>query len=274
MTTFDQLISHRFRGFSEVENSMAGLEAALDFGVQYVEFDIRVSACGTPVIYHDEYAKDRKGQKRHISQLMAGDFSDMGGAFAHIPLAEDLLRMTARHSNKQAKLLIDIKDYGFETEIDALVRSHRLEGRVIYVSWLPAVLYRMAELAPNIPLCLSYWPQDPDAAVQALHHVYKAKDGILPKPAKNYSHGERSGWVITGGVQGTMRDILKRCHGMVCMPHTMLSRPLIHAYQADGIKVSSFAYTDPDLLERHAAHYKPDLYFIDNRQLFEIYRSR
>ena len=55
MVNFKTFISHRFRGFSDVENTIDGLNAALDFGVQQVEFDIRVSKCGTPMIYHDEY---------------------------------------------------------------------------------------------------------------------------------------------------------------------------------------------------------------------------
>ena len=56
MPKFDQLISHRFRGFSYRENTIKGLMNALDLGVQVLEFDIRVTRCGTPIIYHDEYA--------------------------------------------------------------------------------------------------------------------------------------------------------------------------------------------------------------------------
>ena len=53
MPTLTQLVSHRFRGFSPHENTIQGLNAALDFGVAQVEFDIRVTKCGTPLIYHD-----------------------------------------------------------------------------------------------------------------------------------------------------------------------------------------------------------------------------
>ena len=57
--TIDALISHRFRGFAKRENTLEGLKAALDFGVVNLEFDVRVAACGTPMIYHDEYALDK-----------------------------------------------------------------------------------------------------------------------------------------------------------------------------------------------------------------------
>jgi len=41
MVGITQLVSHRFRGFSEKENTVEGLNAALDFGVAQVEFDIQ-----------------------------------------------------------------------------------------------------------------------------------------------------------------------------------------------------------------------------------------
>jgi len=53
-----RLISHRFRGFAGEENTVAGLTAAMSRGVELLEFDIRVTLCGTPLIYHDEYALD------------------------------------------------------------------------------------------------------------------------------------------------------------------------------------------------------------------------
>ena len=67
--TMANLISHRFRGFSKYENTLDGLQAALDFGVINLEFDVRVAACGTPMVYHDEYAYDSGKTKRHLCDI-------------------------------------------------------------------------------------------------------------------------------------------------------------------------------------------------------------
>jgi len=267
--SFHSLISHRFRGFSEHENTIAGLIAALDFGVQKVEFDIRVTHCGTPLIYHDEHALDKKGEKRYISDIFAHDLMELGGVFQHMPTADALFAEAAAHANQSCQLLVDIKDAGFEVEIDSLIRAHGLENRTVYVSWVPNVLYRMAEIAPDIPLCLSHWPQSPDDLLRALHHVYDAKDGRIPHTQRQYVHGERLGWYVKGGLKGELRMHIRQSAGSVCLPHNMLERSNIQQYQTEGIEVSAFSFVDWDVMRRARDAYALDMYFIDNKKVFE-----
>ena len=84
MVALKHLISHRFRGFSPYENTISGLNAALDFGVLNLEFDIRVAKCGTPMIYHDEFALDKNGTAHRLSDVMASDYAELGGIFAQL----------------------------------------------------------------------------------------------------------------------------------------------------------------------------------------------
>ena len=274
MVSFNNLISHRFRGFSDYENTIAGLNAALDYGVQIVEFDIRVAACGTPLIYHDEYALDKSGKKRLISKTFTKDLSNLGGAFSHMPTADALFKTAANHSNNTCQLLVDIKDYGFEEEINALIHLHGLQNRTVYVSWLPNVLYRMAEIAPHIPLCLSHWPQSPDAATRAKHHVHEALDGKIPRLTDKYIHGERSGWFVKNGLRGDLRRLIQKSKGSVCLPVNMLSKDLIAEYQADGIEVSAFSFIDSNVMTQFETDYGLDQYFIDNKLVFEQHPGR
>lgn len=272
MTQLNRLISHRFRGFSDIENTISGLKAALDFGVKIVEFDIRVSKCGTPIIYHDEHARDASGKLHTIANLMASDLSGLGGDFAHMPGFAELLDVARSHTNR-AKLLIDIKDAGFEEEIHALVMERRLSDRVTYVSWIPNVLYRLHKIAPDIPLCLSHWCRDPNAMIRAYHKVHTAKAGHVPRLAQDYIHGERSGWFIDGPLRGELRDILKACGGSVCVPQDMVSADLVANYHRDSIPVSTFSYVDWKSINNHAERFNIDLYFIDNKKVFETYVS-
>ena len=156
MVDIHNLVSHRFRGFAPYENTVEGLKSALDFGVKHIEFDIRVAKCGTPIIYHDENAPDKNGKIHHLCDVMAKDFHTLSGTFGRMPSADDLFAVASQHNNK-AKLLIDIKDAGFESEIYALVRLNKLGSQAVYVSWVPEALYAMHDLHPEADFCLSHW---------------------------------------------------------------------------------------------------------------------
>lgn len=269
MITLDHLISHRFRGFSDIENSLEGLRHALDFGVKHLEFDIRVARCGTPMIFHDEHAKDGQGKSHLLADIMAKDFMAMDGRFAHMPSFDALLSIVANHPHTTAHLLVDIKDAGFETEINALVHAHKLQDRVTYVSWVPEALYAIHDLAPDIPLCLSHWCQSPDTATRKKHKVFKAKDGHVPRPSRNQVHGERSGWWVDGPLRGELREIIAKTGGSVCVPEGMVSAELVVDYHKDKIKVSTFSYLTHEHIKTHQDHMNIDLYFIDNKTVFD-----
>lgn len=269
--TMDNLISHRFRGFSKYENTLEGLNAALGFGVQNLEFDIRVAACGTPMIYHDEHAPDKFGNQLKLCDYKASQYEGLGGRFALMPSFDDLLALVRTHSNTTARLLIDVKDYGFEHEIHALVMSHMLEHRSVYVSWLPDVLYRMHELAPDIPLCLSHWCGPIGPAVRKHHGVYVSKDGHIAHGTQRYIHGVRSGWSVLEPIIGEMLNILQVSGGGICVPQAMLTREQSDYYHNHRLFVSTFSYTDWDAINAHKDSLNVGLYFIDNKTIFDNY---
>ncbi|MGA7479774.1 MAG: glycerophosphodiester phosphodiesterase family protein, partial [Azonexus sp.] len=47
-------IAHRGGGSLAPENTLAGIHLAASFGYRAVEFDVMLSADGTPVLIHDE----------------------------------------------------------------------------------------------------------------------------------------------------------------------------------------------------------------------------
>ena len=265
----DALISHRFRGFSQYENTLEGFIAALDFGVQYLEFDIRAAACGTPMIYHDEYAHDGQGTRRLLCDYKASSYSALGGDFARMPSFDALLHTAAAHKNNTARLLIDIKDTGFEHEIHALVMLYKVQERTIYVSWQADVLFRLHEIAPEIPLCFSHWSMAVTPKIMTDHIVYKAKNGNVTPRSDSHIIGERSGWSVDVPLTGKMLDILIASGGGVCVPQVMLTRALSDHYHEQALFVSTFSYTDWNAINEHDDKLNIDLYFIDNKRVFE-----
>lgn len=266
MVSLSNLISHRFRGFSEHENTVAGLKAALDFGAQQVEFDIRVSRCGTPLIYHDEFAKSKSGERHLICNIMACDREKLGGAFSHMPSADALFRAAAIHPNK-AKLLVDMKDAGFEDMLVALAHAYGLTNRIVWVSWLPETLYAVRDLLPDAQLTLSHWCQNPNIAIRKLHTIYEADNGQIARPKRRRVMGERSGWYVDGPLKGKIRDLVQN----VCVPATMVTRDLVEDYQADNISVSAFSYITRQDVDAAEANLGLDDFFIDSKAVFDSF---
>lgn len=261
----NNLISHRFRGFAPNENTIDGLTRALDFGVKLLEFDIRAARCGTPMIYHDASAPDKNGQHRRLCDFMASDFMALGGTFARIPTAQSLFEAAAAHENTDAKLLIDVKDCGLEDMIIALVGENRLQERSVYVSWLPEVLFAIAERIPDAKLCLSHWCQRPGGAIRSRHAVFEAPGGHVHDTGRRHIIGETSGWYLDGPIKGPLAGKLDT----VCVPQNMVTAELVAAYHALGIQVSTFSYLDWPHINDHRERMNIDMYFIDNKEVFD-----
>jgi glycerophosphoryl diester phosphodiesterase len=264
MARLDQIISHRFRGFSDHESTLEGLIAALDFGVKQIEFDIRLTRCGTPLITHDESARDSSGVLRKICDVMAKDIPALGGDFTRMPSARDLFAAIADHENRDCVLLIDVKDAGFEEMLYALCAEHRLRDRSIWVSWLPEVLYAIHEIDPSARTCLSHWCQPPSLTTRTVHTVYDANLGHVDRPDRRYVHGERSGWFVDGPLRGHLRDIVD----WVCVPAGQISAALVEDYHADGTQVSAFSYMTLDAMNLAEQRYGHDAFFSDAKAPF------
>lgn len=265
MASFDQLISHRFRGFSERESTLDGLRSALDFGVQQIEFDIRMTRCGTPLITHDEAAHSAAGELIKICDIRAAELDWLGGDFAHMLTARELFQAIALHDNQTCQILIDVKDAGFEEMLYALCAEFRLRDRAIWVSWLPEVLYALEDIDPSARKCLSHWCASPDRATRDIHIVYEANKGEITRPERRLVHGERSGWFVDGPLKGALRDIVD----WVCVPAGQISRALVEDYHRDAIQVSAFSYLSHGDIIDAEVRIGHDAFFCDAREPFK-----
>lgn len=264
MAQLSQIISHRFRGFSDHESTITGLLAALDYGVRQIEFDIRLTRCGTPIITHDESARDHAGQIHRVCDVLAADLANLGGDFARMPTARALFAAVAAHGNHDCTLLIDVKDAGFEDMLYALCAEYRLRDRSIWVSWLPEVLFAVHDIDPDARTCLSHWCQSPDSPTRAVHTVYAAKAGEIARPTRRYVHGERSGWFVDGPLRGQLRNIVD----WVCIPAGQISADLVADYHRDNIQVSAFSYLTLDAMNAAEQAYGHDAFFSDAKAPF------
>lgn len=77
------IIAHRGSSAVAPENTLAAFSRALDDGAEGVEFDVRITRDGIPVVFHDSDLKRIAGSEVRIDALTAAELADVdvGGWF-------------------------------------------------------------------------------------------------------------------------------------------------------------------------------------------------
>jgi glycerophosphoryl diester phosphodiesterase len=147
-------LAHRGDWRRAPENSIAAIEAALRVpGCDGVEFDVRLSYDGVPVLIHDETLERVQGQPRRVDEVSADGLEDLG-----VPSLADALGVVPH----RAAINVDLKGLHDRTVVEVLA-SGRGPGLVngVVSSFLPDTLERIAGLAPAWPRWLNAWDLSP-----------------------------------------------------------------------------------------------------------------
>lgn len=135
-----------------IENSVPAFEAALARGYG-IECDVRPAACGTPMVFHDltlERLVEAEGavSKHAAPALKSLRFKNVGGSMI------DLAELTELVGGR-VPLLVEIKsewDAPDARFLEAIAAAAlRYKGPIALMSFDPAVMAAMRELAPEIP---------------------------------------------------------------------------------------------------------------------------
>ena len=143
-------IAHRGDSRHAPENTLPALEAALAIaGCDGVEFDVRVSADGVPVLLHDETLARVQGHPDRVDELPARALEDLG-----VPTLADVL---ARIPHR-AQLDVELKGRHDRAVVEVLAagRGPGLVNAVVS-SFDPDALERVGGLAPAWPRWLNAW---------------------------------------------------------------------------------------------------------------------
>jgi glycerophosphoryl diester phosphodiesterase len=134
------LLGHRgARGFRSLrENTIASFDRALSDGCDGFEFDVRRTADGVGVVWHDPESKGRFIEKSSADQM------------PHLERLPDVLK---RYQDS-AFLDIELKVAGLEKITSDLLRRFRPRKGYVVSSFLPDVLRAVHDEDPSIPLGL------------------------------------------------------------------------------------------------------------------------
>lgn len=119
------IIGHRGASAVAPENSMAAFVAAIEAGADGIEFDVRLSADGVPVIIHDDTLQRTHGLRRRVVDLTAEALRSV-----NVPSLRDLFELMSQND-----LILCLEIKGSSPELAErcceLVREFSFEERVI-----------------------------------------------------------------------------------------------------------------------------------------------
>jgi glycerophosphoryl diester phosphodiesterase len=203
-----EIIAHRGFSAQAPENTLSAMEAALDTGVESVEFDLHTAACGTPVLFHDPMlGRTTNGVgplgRRPLAQLKA---LDAGSWFSpefsgeRIPTQEEAL---ANLRNRVYRVYQDIKGYREIEDLDRMAnitRDTEMAGSTVFVSSNWMILNRLRRVAPEIQR--AYLVESPDNLSEALDRAVVDEGSLLDvEIGVALAHPERIREALRAGVE-------------------------------------------------------------------------
>ena len=191
-----EIIGHRGNPVHFPENTLPSLLGAVAAGARSVEFDVRVAACGTPVLLHDatlDRTTDGSGSVEaftldELRELDAGSWFDPAFRGTRVPSLEEALaallppppRGPGHRIHRIHRIYAELKgvrESGDLARILERIRRTGAEDRVILISLDFELLLDLRARAPG--LTLGFVAEDEGALADALPLVRQDPRSIL-----------------------------------------------------------------------------------------------
>jgi len=205
-------VGHKGADLVAPGNTVASFQAALEHGVDMIEFDVLRLRDGRLVLAHD--------------------YEDAAGR-EPLPL-EDGLDHFAGEAYADVELDVDLKLPGYEREVIEGLRARGLLQRTLVSSHYLESLDEVAQLAPEVPRGLS---------------VPRVRRDYTKTPLAVPAYGVAR--VMRARLPGRARQLLRGGRIQAVMAHWLLvSRRLVDVVHAEGGQVYVWTVDDPRRIER------------------------
>jgi glycerophosphoryl diester phosphodiesterase len=139
------------------ENTLAGISAAIENGVDAIEVDVRATADGLPVLLHDSSLERTTGDQRELAEVTSDELSalqvldpyDDAGPQSVPTLAEALVLIDGR-----CQLVIEVKQADIEQLIATTLREASATGWCWLWSFDLWIASAVSEALPGVPTSL------------------------------------------------------------------------------------------------------------------------
>jgi glycerophosphoryl diester phosphodiesterase len=157
------VVAHRGASVEQPENTIEAFEAAIDAGADAVEFDVRLTADGVPVVMHDPDVSRTTDGRGLVAELTSEEVRRLrialpGGGEAGVPTFGAALACLAGRAAADIEVKMDRRGPdqdehavpALEPMLDELERI-AFPGPVLLSSFDPAAMRRGRELRPDVP---------------------------------------------------------------------------------------------------------------------------
>ena len=144
-------VGHRGARAYETENTLESFGTAIKLGANAIELDIRQSGDGRLIVCHDDNLKKIFGIDAPVGKSSLKELKDMTGG--RIATLEQSLQFIGR---KAAKILVELKESGYEKKVLEKISEQNLDDRVIVVSFHEEALAAARKLSGKVETGLIY----------------------------------------------------------------------------------------------------------------------
>jgi glycerophosphoryl diester phosphodiesterase len=146
-------IGHRGARAYEPENTLRSFKKALEIGVDAVEFDVRKTKDNQLVVIHDPDVKRTTDGEGLVSELTLDEIKGFSAEKGEkIPTLKEALDFL----DKKVKIVIELKETGYEEKVLAAVHQNGLEKNVVIVSFKEEALRKAKDLDSQVETGLIY----------------------------------------------------------------------------------------------------------------------
>jgi glycerophosphoryl diester phosphodiesterase len=161
-------IGHRGAKAYKTENTIESFSKAIELGANAIEFDVRRSKDAQLIISHDNNLEKVYGKDVLVNETTLRELKQLTNN--RIATLEEGLRFIG---GKVEKILVELKEAGYEQVVLDLITKENLREKVIIVSFLEEALARVRDLDATIETGLIYTkPKKPIETALKLNAQY------------------------------------------------------------------------------------------------------
>lgn len=155
------VIGHRGASAHAPENTLAAIRLAMEQGADGVEFDVKRCKTGEVVLMHDATVDRTTDGRGGVHELTLDQLQQLdAGSGERAPLLDEVVELTTA-SPRPFLLNIEVTNYttprdGLEQLVVDVVKRHACGERVLFSSFNPLSVKRLAWLAPDVPRGILY----------------------------------------------------------------------------------------------------------------------
>ncbi len=213
-------VGHRGAKAYETENTLESFRKAIELGANAIELDVRQSRDEKLIISHDDNLKKVFGKDRRVNMATLEELKQLSAD--RVPTLEEALISIDK---KVDKILVELKEAGYEKKVLDIIRTQRLKDRIIIVSFHEESLAAVKNLDSEIETGLIYTKfrskiRNPIQAAMKLNARYlvplyrfvhtkdieKAHENNLKVIVWTINTKEEAGQYIAKGVDGIASD--------------------------------------------------------------------